>query len=275
MTTPSRADLKVEDMRKSFRGVTAVRDASFSVAAGSITALIGPNGAGKTTMFDLISGFLRPDSGRVLHGGQDLSGRRPEDIARLGIVRTFQLTRTFAAMSVLENMMVAAPGHPGERLISLVLHPRRSRRTEGEERQRAEELLRSFGLADKANELAGTLSGGQRKLLEMARALMARPRVLLLDEPLAGVNPTMALHLLEHIEHVRDQWSVTVLFIEHDLEAVMRLADHVIVMAGGATIATGPPGQIRQDRRVLDAYMGLGKPSTEARAPSPVPGISA
>lgn len=275
MTAQRGADLTVEDMRKSFRGVAAVRNASFSVAAGSITALIGPNGAGKTTMFDLISGFLRPDSGRVLHGGHDLSGRRPEDIARLGIVRTFQLTRTFPALSVLENMMVAAPGHPGERLTSLVLHPRRSRRTEREERHRTDELLQSFGLADKANDLAGTLSGGQRKLLEMARALMARPRVLLLDEPLAGVNPTMALHLLEHIEHVRDRWSVTVLFIEHDLEAVMRLADHVIVMAGGATIATGPPQQIRQDSRVLDAYMGLGKSSTAAGVHSPGPGISA
>ncbi len=275
MTAQSEGDLRVEGMRKSFRGVAAVRDASFSVGAGSITALIGPNGAGKTTMFDLISGFLRPDSGRVLHGGQDVSGRRPEDIARLGIVRTFQLTRTFSALPVLENMMVASPEHPGERLTSLILHPGRSRRTEREERARAEELLQSFGLADKANELAGTLSGGQRKLLEMARALMARPRILLLDEPLAGVNPTMALHLLEHIEQVRDMWSVTVLFIEHDLEAVMRLADHVVVMAGGATIATGPPQEIRQDSRVLDAYMGLGKPSTGSPVKSPVPEISA
>lgn len=275
MTGRSGGDLRVEDMRKSFRGVAAVRGASFSVAAGSITALIGPNGAGKTTMFDLISGFLRPDAGRVLHGGQDLSGRRPEDIARLGIVRTFQLTRTFSALSVRENMMVAAPEHPGERLISLVLHPHRSRRIEREERGRAEELLKSFGLADKANDLAGTLSGGQRKLLEMARALMARPQVLLLDEPLAGVNPTMALHLLEHIKQVRDEWNVTVLFIEHDLEAVMRLADQVIVMAGGETIATGPPEQIRQDSRVLDAYMGLGKSSTDAPVHSEVPGVSA
>jgi neutral amino acid transport system ATP-binding protein len=275
MTAESGGDLRVEEMCKSFRGVGAVRSASFSVAAGSITALIGPNGAGKTTMFDLISGFLRPDSGRVLQGGQDLSGRHPDEIARLGIVRTFQLTRTFSALSVLENMMVAAPEHPGEHLISLVLHPRQSRRTERQERLRAEELLQSFGLADKRNDLAGTLSGGQRKLLEMARALMARPRVLLLDEPLAGVNPTMALNLLRHIEQVRDQWSVTVLFIEHDLEAVMRLADHVIVMAGGATIATGPPQEIRQDSRVLDAYMGLGKPSTAAPVHPGVPEISA
>ncbi|MGH2881611.1 MAG: ATP-binding cassette domain-containing protein, partial [Solirubrobacteraceae bacterium] len=153
--------------------MAAVDDASFTVEAGSITALIGPNGAGKTTMFDLISGFLRPDSGRVLHDEQDLSGRRPEDIARRGIVRTFQLTRTFSALSVLENLMVASPEHPGERLVSLVLHPQRSRRTEREERARADELVESFGLAGKSNDLAGTLSGGQRKLLEMARALMA------------------------------------------------------------------------------------------------------
>ncbi len=275
MIARSGDDLRVEDVRKSFRGVAAVHDASFAVAAGSITALIGPNGAGKTTMFDLISGFLRPDSGRVLHGGQLLSGRRPEEIARLGIVRTFQLTRMFSALSVLENVMVASPRHPGERVVSLVLHPQRSRRTEREEHARAEELLESFGLAGQADDLAGTLSGGQRKLLEMARALMARPRILLLDEPLAGVNPTMALHLLKHIEQVRDQRSVTVLFIEHDLEAVMRLADHVIVMAGGSTIAAGPPAQIRRDSRVLEAYMGRDKPAPDAPIHSGVPEISA
>lgn len=275
MTAPSLGELKVEGVSKSFRGVAAVRNASFSVTARSITALIGPNGAGKTTMFDIISGFLRPDSGRVLQGGSELSGRRPSKVAQHGVVRTFQLTRTFSALSVLDNMMVAAPQHPGEHLASLALHPWRSRRTESEERKRAEDLLESFDLAGKAGDLAGTLSGGQRKLLEMARALMAQPRTLLLDEPLAGVNPTMAVRLLEHIEQVRDERSVTVLFIEHDLEAVMRLAEHVVVMAGGATIAAGTPEQIRQDSRVLDAYMGLGKPSTEVRIGSSSPGISA
>jgi branched-chain amino acid transport system ATP-binding protein len=262
--------LAVHEVSKAFRGVAAVNRASFSVSTRSITALIGPNGAGKTTMFDLISGFLRPDTGNIVHEGRSISGRRPEGIASLGLVRTFQLTRTFLALSVLDNMLVGSPDHPGERLSSLLLRPRRARRTERLERERAEQLLDSFALADHARDLAGTLSGGQRKLLELARALMARPRTLLLDEPMAGVNPTMGIRLLEHIRRVRDVHGVTVLFIEHDLEAVIRYSEHVIVMAGGAVIAEGAPDLIRRDARVLDAYLGLGKPSRPA--PARVPG---
>lgn len=257
--------LAVDNVSKAFRGVAAVNRGSFSVTSGSITALIGPNGAGKTTMFDLISGFLRPDSGQILHAGETISGRRPEAIAGMGLVRTFQLTRTFSALTVLDNMLVGGPDHPGERLTALALHPRRAWRTERQHRERAEQLLDDFSLLGQARDLAGTLSGGQRKLLELARALMARPRTLLLDEPMAGVNPTMGIRLLEHVRRVRDVHGVTVLFIEHDLEAVIRYSERVIVMAGGQVIAAGAPELIRQDARVLDAYLGLGKP---ARSPA-------
>lgn len=253
--------LTVEGLSKSFRGIAAVDDASFTVQEGSITALIGPNGAGKTTMFDLISGFLAPDAGRVIHAGVRVSGRRPEQVAKLGLTRTFQLTRTFSALSVMDNMLVGASEHPGEGLISMGLHPRRARSRERQARAQARELLESFNLDEKADELAGVLSGGQRKLLELARALMARPRMLLLDEPMAGVNPTMGLMLLRHIERARDEHGVTILFVEHDLEAVMRHAEHVVVMAAGTVLATGSPNLIRSDERVLDAYLGLGKPS--------------
>lgn len=266
MSTDHGPALAVRDVSKAFRGVAAVRSANFVVAHQSITALIGPNGAGKTTMFDLISGFLRPDAGQIVHGGQTISGRRPEDIAGVGLVRTFQLTRTFTALTVLDNMLVGSSRHPGERLRSLVLRPRRTRQVEREERKRAERLLESFSLAEKAHDLAGTLSGGQRKLLELARALMSRPQTLLLDEPMAGVNPTMGIRLLEHIKQVRDEHGVTVLFIEHDLEAVIRYSEHVIVMAGGEVIASGAPNLIRQDSRVLDAYLGLGKPTRSLAA---------
>jgi|SRR5579871_3604015 len=249
--------LTVDRLRRAFRGVVAVKDASFDVAAGSITALIGPNGAGKTTVFDLVSGFLAPDGGRILFDGRSIAGRPPERIAQAGLVRTFQLTRSFPTLSVLDNMLVGAAEHPGERLLSAILRARRAWRREREAREHARELLERFDLSAHGASLAGTLSGGQRKLLELARALMARPRLLLLDEPMAGVNPTMGLRLLEHIERVRESDGVTVLFVEHDLEVVMRHAEHVIVMDSGTVIADGAPSLIQSDRRVLDAYMGL------------------
>ena len=262
------AILEVRGAQRAFRGVVAVADASFTVARGSITALIGPNGAGKTTMFDLISGFLRPDRGEVLFDGAPIGGRPPERIAQAGLVRTFQLTRTFATLSVLDNMLVGAAAHPGERLTTLVLTLPAARRRERAAREQAREILERFGLSGHADALAGTLSGGQRKLLELARALMARPRLLLLDEPMAGVNPTMGLALLERIEQIRAQDGVTVLFVEHDLEVVMRHSEHVIVMAAGTVIADGPPELIQRDPRVLDAYMGSGGPPA---APYPKP----
>jgi neutral amino acid transport system ATP-binding protein len=248
--------LEVAGVRKTFGGIHAVDGATFDVARGSITALIGPNGAGKTTLFNVVTGFLRADAGRIAYDGRSIFRSAPHAIARRGMVRTFQITKALAAMPVIDNMMLAAPAQPGERLANLVMHPRASRAREAEVRERALERLAVFGLADMADEYAGTLSGGQRKLLEFARALMVEPRFLLLDEPMAGINPTLGARLLEHIRELRDRERVTFLFIEHDLEVVMRHSDRVIVMAQGDVIADGDPESVRRDQRVIDAYLG-------------------
>ena len=254
-----RPSLHVEDVHKAFGGLRAVAGAGFEVERGSITALIGPNGAGKTTLFNVLTGFLRPDRGRVELEGELISGRSPHAIARRGMVRTFQITKALAAMPVLDNMMLAASEQPGEHLLGLLGRPRAWRRREAAVRERALGLLETFDLADQATEYAGTLSGGQRKLLELARALMAEPRILLLDEPMAGINRTLGRGLLEHMQQLRRERGVTFLFVEHDMEVVMGESDHVVVMAQGEVIAEGPPGEVRRDRRVLDAYLGGGE----------------
>jgi branched-chain amino acid transport system ATP-binding protein len=248
--------LAVEDLRKSFGGLRAVAGASFGVQPGSITALIGPNGAGKTTLFDLVSGFTAPDSGIVRFEARPIGGLPPHRIARRGLVRTFQLTRVFAAMTVLDNMMLAAPRQPGEALARLLLPGAGVGERERRVREQAQATLARFGLDAKAADYAGTLSGGQRKLLELARVLMAEPRLVLLDEPMAGINPALGRRLLDDIEALRRATGMTFLFIEHDMDVVMTRADHVIVMAEGAVIAEGPPDFIRAEQRVIDAYLG-------------------
>ena len=256
--------LVVDGVARTFGGLQAVAGASFSVTRGSITALIGPNGAGKTTLFNVLTGFLRADGGLATYDGSPVLRRPPHVIAARGMVRTFQLTKTLGAMTVLENMMIAAPRHPGERLSTVLLRPRASRRREREARDRALELLESFELGDKAAEYAGTLSGGQRKLLELARALMMGPRLLMLDEPMAGVNPSLGRRLLEHMERLREQEGVTFLFIEHDMEVVMNHSDRVVVMAEGRVIAEAEPHAVRADPRVIDAYLGTHSGTTLA-----------
>jgi neutral amino acid transport system ATP-binding protein len=241
---------------KRFGGIRAVDGASLGVRGGSITALIGPNGAGKTTFFNVITGFYRPDGGSASFGGRNVLGRPPYVIARLGMVRTFQITKALARMPVIDNMMLGAPDQPGERLVNVLFRPGASRRREAEVREQAMALLEIFNLTELADAYAGTLSGGQRKLLELARALMAQPRFLLLDEPMAGINPTLGRRLLDHMQRLRGEQGVTFLFIEHDMEVVMNHADRVIVMAEGRVIADGPPDEVRRDQAVIDAYLG-------------------
>ena len=249
--------LEVTGAAKSFDGLRAVAGASFTVERGSITALIGPNGAGKTTMFDLLSGFTRPDAGSIRLDGTEIAGKSPHRIARLGLVRTFQLTRVLAGMSVMDNMLLAARDQPGEHLPWLLVRPGRVRAAESAASVRAEALLRTFGLYDKRADYAGVLSGGQRKLLEIARALMTEPSIVLLDEPMAGVNPTLGRDILDHIEALRRRDGTTFLFVEHDMDVVMTRADRVVVMAQGRVIATGRPDEIRANPAVVEAYLGV------------------
>ena len=247
--------LDVHNLDKLFGGVAAVIGASFGVAEGSITALIGPNGAGKTTVFNLVSGFIRPDRGTVRFAGRDIAGARGDAVARAGLVRAFQAPRVLTRMSVLENMMLGAKDQPGERLSMSWFAPRRVAMREREIHARALEMLDLIRLSNLASDYAGTLSGGQRKLLELGRALMSEPRMILLDEPMAGIAPVLGQQLLQHILDLRAR-QMTVFVIEHDMDVVMSIADRVIVMDEGRVIAEGSPDEVQRDERVIEAYLG-------------------
>ena len=246
--------LVVEEVGRSFGGLMAVAVEDLSVMRREITALIGPNGAGKTTLFNVLSGFDRAGAGTWYFDGVDVAGWPAYRIAREGMVRTFQLTKALAGMTVLDNMLLGAPAQQGERL---PLAPLRFvwQARERAVRERAFALLAKFGLLDQRDDLAATLSGGQRKLLEMARALMAEPKLVMLDEPMAGVNPALVQSLLDHIRGLRDEGN-TVLFVEHDMDVVMSIADRVVCMAEGRVIADGTPDEVVANQALIDAYLG-------------------
>jgi neutral amino acid transport system ATP-binding protein len=233
------ADLRTEAVTKSFGGVQALTDCSLTARAGQITGLIGPNGSGKTTLFNVMTGYERIDTGHVYLGDQQITGERPARVFGLGVGRTFQLTRVFQRLTVLENMLV----------------PAQRGRTARQHRQRALELLAFVGIANHAGALAGTLSYGQRKLLELAYVLVADPAVVLLDEPAGGVNPSLILHIADRIRELNSEGR-TFLIVEHNMDFVMGLCHQITVLDSGTVVASGSPAEIRTNPRVLDAYLG-------------------
>jgi branched-chain amino acid transport system ATP-binding protein len=255
--TPRGLPLRVQNLHKRFGGITAVDGATFEVEEGSLTGLIGPNGAGKSTTFNCIAGVHEPTSGTVLFKGEDITGLRPYQIANRGLVRTFQIARELEEMTVLENLMLAPRGQSGEKLTNSVVPGLRDDvvRQEEEIREEVWETLEFFEIDHLAEEYAGNLSGGQRKLLEMARALMTDPEMVLLDEPLAGVNPTLEEKLLERVHALREQ-GYTFLLVEHDMDVIMNNCEHIIVMHQGQVLAEGDADDIRGNEQVIEAYLG-------------------
>ncbi len=243
-----------DNVRRTFGGLTAVDVEHVEIQRGVITALIGPNGAGKTTFFNLLTGFDKPDTGDWSFNGKSLKNVSAYRVARMGMIRTFQLTKVLSKLTVIENMRVGATGQRGETLLQAMLKPL-WRDQEASNTEKADALLERFLLIKKREDFAGSLSGGQRKLLEMARALMADPELVMLDEPMAGVNPALKQSLLGHVKSLRDEGR-TVLFVEHDMDMVRDISDWVIVMAQGKVIAEGPPDSVMGDQRVIDAYLG-------------------
>jgi ABC-type branched-subunit amino acid transport system ATPase component len=249
------AALEVVALHMDFDGVHAVDGASFQVAQGTITGLIGPNGAGKSTVVDIISGFRKPTSGQVMYQGEDISAWAPHRVARAGVVRTFQLSSEFERLSVMENVLAAVPGLRGNDLWGAVRGRRYWRAAQSEAVAEAEKRLEEFGLSGAADAYAGELSGGQKRLLEMVRAITARPRILLLDEPFAGVNPSLVSEIETIILRLREE-GLTILLVEHAMGSIERLCDDIIVMALGRVLVRGTMSEIRAHEKVVDAYLG-------------------
>ncbi|NJN90826.1 MAG: ABC transporter ATP-binding protein [Leptolyngbyaceae cyanobacterium SL_5_14] len=255
MVDNSHSLLSAKNLYKSFGGIKAVDNASIEVTKGSITGLIGPNGAGKTTLFNLLSNFIHPDSGEVIFDGEPIQQLQPHQIAQQGMVRTFQVARVLSRLSVMENMLLATQHQSGENFWNVWFRPGQVIKEERSQRERASEILESVGLSHMAQEYAGALSGGQRKLLEIARALMVQPKLILLDEPAAGVNPTLINKICEHIV----QWNregLSFLVIEHNMDVIMSLCDRVWVLAEGRNLASGTPTEVQKNTQVLEAYLG-------------------
>jgi len=248
--------LKVDNVAKSFGGLKAVDGCCLEVRQGTITGLIGPNGAGKTTLFNIITGHYKPDKGEIYFQGEPIHGLSPHQIFKKKIYRTFQITREFAQMTVLENLMLVPRGQIGEKLWNTWLRPFAVKAQEKQIRDKALEVLEFVELIHLKDEYAGSLSGGQKKLLELARSMMADPKIVLLDEPGAGINPTLMRKLMNNIQTLCYEKGITFLLIEHDMDLVMNLCEPIIVMSEGKKLAEGCANEIKSDPRVLEAYLG-------------------
>ncbi|MDP3416461.1 MAG: ABC transporter ATP-binding protein [Falsiroseomonas sp.] len=247
--------LQVRGLTRRFGGVVALDGLDLEVRPGTVTGLIGPNGAGKSTAFQCISGVIPPDAGQVLFNGQDITGLRPDRITGAGLVRSFQIARGIPRLTVLENLLLYGPAQPGEGVAAAILRPAAMRAREEALRERAKAVAARLNLTAVLDNQASALSGGQKKLMEIGRALMAEPRLLLLDEPVAGVNPTLSAEIATHIGTLRDE-GLTVLIVEHHMDFVASLCDPVIVMAEGRRLVEGSFAEVAEDTRVQEAYMG-------------------
>ena len=250
--------LSVRDVRKYFGGIRAVDGVSIDVAPNTITGLIGPNGAGKTTLFNVISGYYKPDAGEVYFKGERIDGLSLHETFKKGLCRTFQLSRELKLMTVLENLMLPPPYQMGENLLKTWFLPSRVRRQERELREKAMDVLEAIGLLHLKDEYAGNLSGGQKRLLELGRVMMAEPEMVLLDEIAAGVSPSERVMLADHIRRLVEEKGITAFVVGHEMDFVMDLCDPVIVMDKGKKLTEGPPEEVSKDPRVLEVYLGGG-----------------
>jgi branched-chain amino acid transport system ATP-binding protein len=251
--------IRVEDIHMHFGGIRAVDGTSLEIAEGSITGLIGPNGAGKTTLFNVIAGAYRPTSGKVYLDGEDITGLPPHELFRKGLLRTFQIAHEFGSLTVLENLMMVPDGQPGERLLDAWFRPGHVRENEERVRQRAREVIEFLEISHLENELAGNLSGGQKKLLELGRTMMVDAKIVFLDEVGAGVNRTLLKTIGHSIERLNRERGYTFCMIEHDMDFISRMCDPVIVMAEGKLLTQGSADEIKSNEEVIEAYLGTGR----------------
>ena len=258
--------LSVQNVSMHFGGIKAVDDITLSIETGSITGLIGPNGAGKTTLFNVIAGLYKPNTGRVFLDGQDITGKAPHELFHKGLLRTFQLAHEFSSLTVRENLMMVPPNQSGERLIDTWLSPKKVCAEEAANRQRANDVIAFLQISHLADEYAGNLSGGQKKLLELGRTMMTDAKIVFLDEVGAGVNRTLLHQIGDSILRLNKEFGYTFCMIEHDMKFIARMCDPVIVMAQGRVLAEGSAVQVQANEEVIDAYLGSG-PRNQTRNP--------